>query len=149
MNPLENLAREIARKHSLDPALVCAVVEQESRWNPWAIRYEPAFYHRYVLGSLSDEQVIRLGPTETRARAFSWGLMQVMGQTAREHGFRGPYLSELCQPETGLEIGCSVLQSKMARASSDVRRALLFWNGGGDPAYPKKVLTHMAKYQGM
>jgi hypothetical protein len=37
------LARTIASAHGLDPALVCAVVEQESAWDAHAIRYEPAF----------------------------------------------------------------------------------------------------------
>jgi soluble lytic murein transglycosylase-like protein len=38
------LARKAASAQSLDAALVCAVVEQESGWNPWAMRYEPAFF---------------------------------------------------------------------------------------------------------
>jgi hypothetical protein len=42
------LARSIAAAHGLEPALVCAVIEQESAWNPWAVRYEPAFLSRYV-----------------------------------------------------------------------------------------------------
>ena len=147
MSPLEGLARETARKDGLDPALVCAVIEQESGWNPWAVRYEPAFYHRYVLGSLTDEQVVRLGATETRARAFSWGLMQVMGQVAREHGFQGRFLSELCDPETGLNAGCSVFSAKLAKAGGDVKNALLLWNGGGRPAYAGEVLARMGKYQ--
>ena len=33
-----DLARHIACEHSVDPALVCAVIEQESAWNPWAVR---------------------------------------------------------------------------------------------------------------
>src|SRR6267142_5325096 len=42
------LARRIAAAHGLEPALVCAVIEQESAWNPWAVRYEPGFLSRYV-----------------------------------------------------------------------------------------------------
>jgi hypothetical protein len=42
------LARKAAAAQSLDPALVCAVVEQGSSWNPWAMRYEPAFFAKYV-----------------------------------------------------------------------------------------------------
>jgi hypothetical protein len=38
------LARKAAATQSLDPGLVCAVVEQESAWNPWAMRYVPAFF---------------------------------------------------------------------------------------------------------
>jgi soluble lytic murein transglycosylase-like protein len=40
------LARTTASAHGLDPALVCAVVEQESAWDADAIRYEPAFRAR-------------------------------------------------------------------------------------------------------
>jgi hypothetical protein len=70
------LARTIASAHGLDPALVCAVVEQESAWDADAIRYEPAFRARYV-------PPLELPPTEEIARSISWGLMQVMGQVAR------------------------------------------------------------------
>ena len=42
------LAQRAAEAERLEPALVCAVVEQESGWNPWAIRYEPAFFAKYV-----------------------------------------------------------------------------------------------------
>src|SRR5437016_1759983 len=79
------LAHEAARAHSLWPELVCAVIEQESSWDPWALRYEPAFYARYVEPQLYRGMIRQ--ETEARARAFSWGLMQVMGQVAREHGF--------------------------------------------------------------
>jgi soluble lytic murein transglycosylase-like protein len=78
------LARAAALAHSLDPALVCAVVEQESAWNPWAIRYEPGFLARYVAPLFTAGKI---SATEAYARSFSWGLMQVMGQVAREHGF--------------------------------------------------------------
>lgn len=137
------LAKSQARSCGLDAALVCAVCEQESSWNPWAIRYEPEFYLRYLLplavsGKIDDA-------TEARARAFSWGLMQVMGETAREHGYAG-HLAALCDPETGLEIGCRVLAAKMTETQGDMERALLAWNGGADPNYPARVLARMAKY---
>ena len=34
--------------HALWPDLVCAIIEQESAWNPWALRYEPSFYAKYI-----------------------------------------------------------------------------------------------------
>jgi len=73
------LARKTA-VHSLDPSLVCAVVEQESAWNPWAIRYEPAFFSKFVASLYTNNKI---AATEAYARGFSWGLMQVMGQVAR------------------------------------------------------------------
>src|SRR5580658_985408 len=101
------LARTIASVHGLDSALVCAVVEEESAWDPHAIRYEPGFRASYVAP-------LNLPCTEEIARSISWGLMQVMGQVAREHGFQRPFLSALCDPSAGLTIGCIVLAAKLA-----------------------------------
>src|SRR5580704_17248584 len=123
-----SLARDAAAKHSLDPALVCAVVEQESAWDAHAIRYEPAFRTRYVAP-------LGLPPTEEIARSISWGLMQVMGQVAREHGFAGKFLSALCDPATGLAIGCTVFAAKLRASAGAVERALTFWNGGANTSY--------------
>lgn len=124
----------------IDPALACALVEQESAWNQWAIRYEPAFYARYVLPQrLSD-------PTEAQARAFSWGLFQTMGQVVREIGFKGS-LPSLCDPVVATQWGLAVLQAKLKMAGGNVPRALLFWNGGGNSSYPAEVLARVPKYQ--
>src|SRR5467141_5468437 len=75
------LARKAAAAQSLDPALVCAIIEQESAWNPWAIRYEPAFFSKFVASLYTNN---KSAATEAYARGFTWGLMQVMGQVGRE-----------------------------------------------------------------
>lgn len=153
------LARAAATAHELDPALVCAVVEQESAWDAHAIRYEPSFRTRYVAP-------LGLPPTEEVARSISWGLMQVMGQVAREHGFGGKFLSALCDPAVGLDIGCAVLDAKLAIRSGspsrrsdategslpptgtdDIARALELWNGGANADYAPQVLARMARYK--
>jgi soluble lytic murein transglycosylase-like protein len=134
------LARATASKHALDPALVCAVVEQESAWAAHAIRYEPAFRTRYVAP-------LGLPPTEEIARSISWGLMQVMGQVAREHGFTGKFLSALCDPAAGLDIGCSVFAAKVSAAAGKTDRALALWNGGANPDYAAQVLARMGEYK--
>ncbi len=136
------LARATAEAHQLDAALVCAICEQESAWNPWAIRYEPAFFAHYVAPQLAAGQISN---TEAQARAFSWGLMQVMGQVAREHNFDAT-LPQLCDPACGLEIGCAVYAAKLAAAHGDATRALQLWNGGGNPNYAAEVLARMGKY---
>ncbi len=116
MNPdssLVALARQFAEANKIDPTLVCAVIEQESAWDPRAIRYEGAFRARYVAP-------LGLPPTEEIARSISWGLMQVMGQVAREHGFTERFLSSLCEPAVGISVGCVVLASKIAAAGREV-----------------------------
>jgi soluble lytic murein transglycosylase-like protein len=145
MTPAElvALARQKAAEHQLYPELVCAICEQESSWNPWAIRYEPAFYQRYVAPLWAAAKLA--SQTEAQARATSWGLMQVMGQVAREHGFYGASLAELCDPAVGLELGCRVLAAKLAAAEGNLLKALLLWNGGANAEYPEQVLAKAEK----
>jgi soluble lytic murein transglycosylase-like protein len=134
------IARDCAARHALDPALVCALIEQESAWDAHAIRYEPGFRLRYVAP-------LHLPPTEEIARSISWGLMQVMGQVAREHEFSGKFLSALCDAPTGVEIGCRVLAAKLADAAGDTARGLQLWNGGANPDYAAQVLARMSAYK--
>src|SRR5258708_13282468 len=84
--------------------------------------------------------------TEVYARGFSWGLMQVMGQVAREAGFDALFLSALCDPEQGLTIGCKVLHKKFDAMAGDSTRALLAWNGGANPTYAAQVIARRAHY---
>lgn len=153
---LVSLARKTAPAHGLDPALVCAIVEQESSWNPWAMRYEPLFFAKYVAPLYTNNKI---SASEAYARGFSWGLMQVMGQVAREHGYTEPFLSSLCDPADALVLGCKVLRKKIdtaevqaARAApgtpatDTITRALLLWNGGGNPAYAAQVLARRPHY---
>jgi len=140
---LLTLARKTASGQSLDPALVCAVIEQESGWNPWAMRYEPAFFSKYVAGLYTNNKI---SASEAYARGFSWGLMQVMGQVARETGFDATFLSALCDPEQGVAIGCKVLRKKFDAMAGDTTRALLAWNGGGNPSYAAQVFARRPHY---
>ena len=146
MNPpsqLLLLARKSATAQSLDPSLVCAVIEQESGWNPWAMRYEPAFFSKYVASLYTNNKI---SATEAYARGFSWGLMQVMGQVAREAGFDALFLSALCDPEQGLAIGCKVLRKIFDATAGDTTRALLAWNGGANATYAAQVIARRAHY---
>ena len=107
------------------------------------MRYKPAFFAKYVASLYTNNKV---GATEAYARGFSWGLMQVMGQVAREMGFDSPSLSELCDPAQGLAIGCKILRKKLDSVGGDVTRALLAWNGGGNPSYAPQVLARRSRY---
>ena len=133
------LTKKWAVKYGLNVSLVCAVIEQESGWNPWAMRFEPGFLARYIVPmNLPD-------PTEAHARATSFGLCQVMGQVAREHGFGGRFLTELCDPDIGVDFGCRKLQQCFS-VHGDTETALLSYNGGADEFYPKQVLARVARY---
>lgn len=138
MSPAEILStvRSVAGIYGIDPSLVLAVATHESSLNPWAVRYEPAFYTRYI------QSMTGLTDTEKTMRATSFGLMQVMGQVAREKGFSEKYLTALCEPISGLTYGCKKLKECLDHTKNDVRAALLRYNGGADPHYPDLVLKH-------
>lgn len=135
---LVDLVKAHAVSVGVDPALACAIVEQESGWNVWAIRYEPAFYTRY-------EGPQNLTPTEKTARSISWGLFQTMGESVRSIGYKGD-LAQLCDPATSIQWGLQLFLKKLTIASGSVERALLFWNGGGNKSYPSEVLARVVKY---
>lgn len=140
------LAKQIAAQYGLDPTIVCAVIEQESAWDTYAIRFEPGFLAKYMSG----QTFASLSATEKYARCFSWGLMQIMGEVAREQGFNGQFLSELCLELNGITEGCKHLTTLYARVPEGTADrdsiVLLHWNGGGNTAYPAQVLARTKNY---
>lgn len=143
-------AQTVAIVHGLPPELVQAMVCQESTYQPYRNRFEQGFYDRYVLGKKLDfVPPLCLKITEALGRATSWGLLQIMGSTAREQGFRG-WFPELCQPEIGLDWGCRYLADLRRRFGSEgwavVVRA---YNGGSggrhneSNPYPGEVLEKL------
>jgi soluble lytic murein transglycosylase-like protein len=135
------IAAKYGQAHGLDPALVAAVCEQESGWNPYAVRFEPLFLARYIKPLLPGAP-----STSEITRACSFGLMQVMGQVAIEHGWQGKFLTELIDPETGVEFGCRKLKQCLDRRDGLVPDALQYYNGGGNPNYASQVMARKAKY---
>lgn len=136
---LIQLARQVAQRHNLDADIFCAQVERESSWNPLAVRYEPAFRDRYVAPK-------HLELSEEIARSHSYGLLQVMGEVAREFGYAGQ-LAGLFDPELGLEWGARVVAHKIAVNGGNVERGLLAYNGGGNPSYAADIVRLSSKYK--
>lgn len=100
---VELIAR--ARQNDLDPALVAAVIRQESSWNPRAL-----------------------------SRAGARGLMQIMPSVgeaiARSKGFPVWDAALLFDPDVSLELGTAHLRAALSEYSS-LPRALAAYNAGG------------------
>lgn len=164
---------QVAPGHGLDANLVEAVCLTESAGNPYAIKPEPSY--RYLMNVRTWQPFRALSaaertaasapadfPTlagsrdqEWQAQRTSWGLMQVMGAVAREHGFREPYLAQLVDIVANLQIGCRHLAGHLRWAKGDIDTALRAYNGGrggvDSPAtapYPIKVHGYLAQLKG-
>ncbi len=110
------LIREYAEKHGINKNLLAAMVMVESGGNPNAKRYE-AGYKWPLSAEMTKKYADRLGidfETEYKEESTSWGLVQVMGTVAREHGFLNR-LPMLCNPSIGLEYGCMHLGKMLKR----------------------------------
>ncbi len=137
---------------SLDPALCAAIVSVESGWNPWVCRFEPQFKWTWQV----EEYGGRLGITDTTERNLqktSWGLMQIMGGTARELGYDGQ-LTALCLAEIGLDWGLRYLAKKV-KMHNQLTDQIAAYNAGNakreasgrykNQGYIDKVLSAMAQ----
>lgn len=140
---LEQIARDTAARHGLPPEIFCGLIERESNWNYWAVRYEPAFMTLYVMPQFPGG---KMDVTEAYTRAMSWGLCQVMGQVARELGFKGEHLSMLYNPEVGVEYGARKLSACLKEKGGDINQALEKYNGGKALQYAAEVIALAAKY---
>ena len=154
------------RLDGVEIRLLRALVRQESSGDPWAYNPEPRYAYLWDVKHgrpfrrlNGPEAAMSVPPEDFPAPApyvdrdaegwgqrASWGLCQVMGAVAREHGFRGDYLSQLCDVATGLDYGAKHLARLLHGAKGDVGLALARYNGGGMPgpaaqAYAVKVLA--------
>ncbi len=115
----------------VDPALIKAVIAQESGFDPYAVRLEP---------KLQDA---------------SRGLMQVLLRTAQWLGYAGPP-SGLFDPETNLLWGSKYLAWQLGRYGGSAADAAAAYNAGtatrdaggaySNQAYVDKVLHYYGGY---
>ena len=119
-----------ATKNGLDFWTLVAQIEKESSGNPLAIRLEQDFRWFYPRGT----DAYALPENEMEFQRTSWGLLQVMGATARELGYAVPATpwpsSPLkLDPAAALDLGCRYLAGELKRYGS-LRDALSAYNAG-------------------
>lgn len=116
-----------AEKHALDFWTLVAQVEKESSGNPNAIRLEMGFRWFYPAGSSPVGNELDFQRT-------SWGLLQIMGATARELGYAVPAGIYPAGPlkadsATALDLGCRYMAGKL-KHWGNIRDALSAYNAG-------------------
>lgn len=117
-----------ARRTSMEPALIAAVIQKESSGIQWQTRFEKNWKWFVTPGEFANLHAESLG-TEITHQMTSWGLMQIMGGTARGVGFRG-YFPQLCaSPALGIHYGAMYLKSRIARTRT-LEEAVATYNAG-------------------
>lgn len=98
------LITESALRHQVSQSYLQAIIHQESGGNPRALRLEP------------------------RIHEASYGLMQLLGRTAKRLGFRGP-LADLYDPRINIPLGARYFSGLLTKYR-EPGAALAHYNGG-------------------
>lgn len=131
---LMGLIVSTARGAQVPPELVLGIIEAESGGDPRAARINSTYPYtmmqakRPAMCSVDVERIFQ---------KTAWGLMQVMGATARELGFDG-WLSELVVPETNVRLGIEFLGRKMSQhlERDGIEGVVAAYNGGAPRRRP-------------
>lgn len=150
---LSEIIESKAKEHGIPAKLIAAIVKVESGGNTYANRYESHYKWLYKVEEFANQSMASFA-TEENSQKTSWGLMQVMGAVARERGFTGDFLTELCDPRLGIEYGCKHLKHYYNRYD-DWKDAVAAYNAGssrkkdnGDyvnQAYVNKVFKYFSE----
>lgn len=178
MNKLEvyELCKKIAPQYRFSPVLITALIEQESTYMEDAARQEPRFHSKYTkpmnytavvetllatsfgLTQMMGESLRELGYFE-RADTIPQAIVQwLSNRPTLMLILKEPWMDSvnvawrldwfLNHPNEQVEEGCKWLDRKRTIAKGDIRKALLYWNGGADPQYDDKVLTRFERLKG-
>jgi len=144
----------------VDPALILAVIQQESGGNHEARRFEPAYCERYIDTDPAWQKRMAYNRWTREDVACSYGLMQPMFPTAWGYGCRDP--RSLLDPDSNIRFGSAILASLIRKYSKGkrmpqlegaelrgtLRLALAAYNGGpgGAIAVQKGEKTRAVRY---
>lgn len=131
------LAEKWGRQTGCPPALILAVIEQESGGDPGATRHEPEYLKRY---GARCREIARVCGLSLEDVATSYGLMQLMLPLA--WGYMGPAarkepIAALLDPDQNVRFGAAhlgVLLRKGLSKHNDVVSLALGAGGGIDAA---------------
>lgn len=152
---LSAIIRLNAQNFSLDPKLIACIIYQESGGDEEAYREEEHFFEKYLRGKTRKDlvgYVPNFPPSfasELRARSRSFGVMQILGETARLMGYDGRWLPACRVTSVNVHLGCKYLRhlfDKAAKISDETARqaqVLTWWNGSAE--YPPLIIDHMVR----
>ena len=127
-SPYDGLIQQTANVYGLPADLLRAQVYRESSFDPYAFRYEDAYFERYIKDT-PEARGYSFGPLA----ACSYGLLQILLETALEQGFTDRP-ERLFDPRVGLAWGAKYLRHCLALTGGASHTALARYNGTGPAA---------------
>ncbi len=136
MASLNAVIDDSAKRNGVEPALIKAFIQNESRWDVNASRYEP---------HLKDS---------------SWGLMQVLLKTAKwMMNDASLTIPQLVTPKVNIEVGTRYIKYQLKRYGGNIKDAIAAYNAGSvrkksdgsyrNQAYVDKVYKTYLNYKSM
>ena len=131
---LMGLIVSTARGAQVPPELVLGIIEAESGGDPHATKINSTYPYTMMQAKRPAGCSVDM---ERMCQKTAWGLMQVIGATARELGFDG-WLSELVSPETNIRLGIEFLRRKMSQyfERDGIEGVAAAYNGGAPRRRP-------------
>ena len=131
------LVVRVANQFNLRSDLLAAQILVESSGDPYAFRFESEYFDRYIRDHASAKGYA-FGPLA----ACSFGLLQILLETAIEHGFTDRP-EQLFDPRVGLTFGAKYLSHCLNASAGNYHLALARYNGAGTraSAYADKVFS--------
>lgn len=131
---------DAAARYDVAPSLIKAIIGVENApMDPFAVRYEahvmPVKAREFAKANKISEA------SEIQLQKFSFGLMQILGTTARNLGFKGP-LPQLCDIELNINFG-TLLLAKLAKRYSMIDDVVASYNAGS----PRRLESGLYKNQ--
>lgn len=105
MIDLHAIVSEETSKRNIDPLAVSAIITVESGWRTNTARYEKNFSYLFDVKRYAKLHRVTEA-TEISFQKTSWGLMHVMGGSARSVCYYTGWLPLLCDPGVGIRVGC-------------------------------------------
>lgn len=148
----DEMIKTISLNQEINPKLVQAIVCKESGGDSNAVRFEIGYFDNGVVKSeaLTWEKSHKGMPsyqTERAMRATSFGLLQIMGQLAREQGYKGDFLTYLLDPRENILFGITIMKKWLVRLKGNVDHLILAWNRGPGTPAPKGDEQYLVKVQ--
>lgn len=104
---IKEMVKTVAEVHSIEIHFIFALIEAESNWDQWAVKYEPGYRWAVKNPDLNGFKCSK--DTIDGMQSFSYGLCQIMGSHFYEFGYKG-FCTQLLEPNLNIEIACKLLK---------------------------------------